>query len=142
MTFFKREAESVDWLRGVDFFDGFTDDELQRVLALSSELEASSGTILIDQGDAGAECFVVVAGAVAVYIGGDYVTSVSAGSMVDETALIEHRPRNASVVVTSDAKLLRFDAVQFRRLLEEMPKASERVMTMLQRRLSGAPPQS
>lgn len=139
MTFFKREAESVDWLTGVDFFSGFSPDELRRVVNLSSEVEAPSGTIIIDQGDAGSECFVVVDGCVAVYIGGEYVTSVYAGSMVGETALIDHRPRNATVVVSEDAKLLRFQARQFRQLLDEMPKASERVMTLLHTRLAGQP---
>ncbi len=137
MSFFKREHDSVDWLTKVDFFSGFEPRELQRVLSLSSEVEAPAGTILIDQGDAGTHCFVVVDGSVAIYIGGEYVTSVAAGSMVGEMSLIDHRPRNASVVVEEDAKLLRFQAPQFRQLLDEMPKASERVMTLLHKRLAG-----
>ncbi|NLA37348.1 MAG: cyclic nucleotide-binding domain-containing protein [Actinobacteria bacterium] len=127
----------MDWLTKVDFFSGFEPRELQRVLSLSSEVEAPAGTILIDQGDAGTHCFVVVDGSVAIYIGGEYVTSVAAGSMVGEMSLIDHRPRNASVVVEEDAKLLRFQAPQFRQLLDEMPKASERVMTLLHKRLAG-----
>lgn len=136
MSFFKREHDSVDWLTKVDFFSGFEPRELQRVLALSTEVEAPAGTILIDQGDPGTHCFVVVDGSVAIYIGGEYVTSVAAGSMVGEMSLIDHRPRNASVVVEADAKLLRFAAPQFRQLLDEMPKASERVMTLLHNRLA------
>ncbi len=50
-------------------------------------------------------------------------------------ALIDHRPRTASVVAISDMRLLRFNSRQFRQLLTEMPKAEERVMTMLTERL-------
>lgn len=136
MSIFKKDHEPVDWLANVDFFSGFDQRELQRVAALSSEVEVDEGTILIDQGDAGTHCYVVVEGSVAIYIGGEYVTSVNAGSMVGETALVDHRPRNATVVAETHAKLLRFDAPQFRRLLDEMPKASERVMALLQTRLT------
>ena len=50
-------------------------------------------------------------------------------------ALIDHRPRTASVVATSDMRLLRFNSRQFRQLLTEMPKAEERVMMTLTERL-------
>ena len=55
--------------------------------------------------------------------------------MVGETALVDHRPRNASVIGDTELKLLRFNAKQFRQLLDEMPKASERVMTLLHDRM-------
>jgi CRP-like cAMP-binding protein len=51
--------------------------------------------------------------------------------MIGEMALIGHRPRTASVVAETDMKLLRFDAPQFRKLLSEMPKAEERVTSLL-----------
>ena len=60
---------------------------------------------------------------------------LSAGDMVGEMALIDHRPRTASVVATSDMRLLRFNSRQFRQLLTEMPKAEERVMMTLTERL-------
>jgi CRP-like cAMP-binding protein len=55
--------------------------------------------------------------------------------MVGEMALVDHRPRTASVFAETDMRLLRFDARHFRQLLDEMPKASERVMRMLHERL-------
>jgi CRP-like cAMP-binding protein len=74
-----------------------------------------------------------------VFIGGEYVTSVPAGSMIGEMALVDHRPRVATVVANEEMKLLRFDARHFRQLLDEMPKASERVMTLLHDRMVGPP---
>jgi CRP/FNR family cyclic AMP-dependent transcriptional regulator len=55
--------------------------------------------------------------------------------MVGEMALIDHRPRTATVRATTDMRLLAFDATRFRRLLDEMPKAQVRVMEQLVERL-------
>ena len=88
------------------------------------------------QGDAGADCFVIVEGTAGVFINGEFVTSLSSGTMVGEMALVDHRPRTATVMAETEMKMLRFHARQFRRLLDEMPKASERVMTLLHDRLT------
>ena len=139
MPFWKRDSESVDWLANVAFFEGFDHDHLRRVAALSSEVESPAGTVLIDQGDAGVDCFVIVEGSASVYMNGEFVAAVSEGTMVGETALVDHRPRNATVIADTDCKLLRFNARQFRQLLDEMPKASERVMTLLHDRMRREP---
>ena len=135
MAFWKKEVESADWLAGVAFFSGFDPAELARVAALGDEVEAKAGAVLVDQGDAGTDCFVIVDGRSSVFKNGEYITESGPGTMVGEMALVDHRPRSATVVAETDMKLLRFHAPQFRTLLEEMPKASERVMTLLHDRL-------
>ena len=62
MPFWKRDSESVDWLANVAFFEGFDHEHLRRVAALSSEVESPAGSVIIDQGDAGVDCFVIVEG--------------------------------------------------------------------------------
>jgi CRP-like cAMP-binding protein len=135
MAFWKRPDEGADWLAGVAFFEGFSSQDLQRVAALSTEVEAPAGTVLIDQGDTGVECFVIVEGRASVYIANAHVATLGPGSMVGEMALVDHRPRSASVIAETDMRLLRFDSRHFRRLLAEMPKAEERVMALLTARL-------
>lgn len=125
----------VAWLSSVPFFEGFSDDELHRVVSLSEQVQAPPGTVLMDQGDPGTECFVIVSGEAGVYVRGEHVASSGPGSMIGEMALIDHRPRTATVVADSDMALLRFRTAAFRTLLDEMPKASERVMTVLRGRL-------
>ena len=56
--------------------------------------------------------------------------------MLGEMALVDHRPRSATVVGDTDLDLLRFDSTAFGKVLEEMPKASERVMTLLRTRMT------
>ena len=136
MSFFhKPGTASADYLSGVAFFEGFSDDELKRVAALSSQREVAAGSTVIDQGDAGLECFVIVEGTVSVYVASEHIATLQAGSMMGEMALVDHRPRSASVVADGPVKLLSFDAPHFKKLLEEMPKASERVMNLLTARM-------
>jgi CRP-like cAMP-binding protein len=135
MGFWHRPDDGAEWLSGVAFFEGFTPHELQRVAALSTEVEAESGTVLIDQGDTGLDCFVIVDGSATVYIGNEPVATLGAGSMIGEMALVDHRPRSASVIADTQLRLLRFDSRRFRQLLAEMPKAEERVMALLTARL-------
>ena len=135
MSFWKKPVESADYLSSVAFFEGFTSDELARVASLSGELTVGSGAVVIDQGDTGVDCYVIVEGSASVRVRDEEVATLSAGDMVGEMALIDHRPRTASVVAISDMRLLRFNSRQFRQLLTEMPKAEERVMTTLTERL-------
>jgi len=130
-----RSADRAGLLAGVPFFEGFTEDDLRRVVELSNEETAPAGTVLVDQGDPGTHCYVVLEGTASVYVRGEHVASISPGSMIGEMALVDHRPRTATVVADTDLRLLRFDSKHFRQLLDEMPKASERVMTLLRARL-------
>lgn len=131
----KKAVDGAEKLRGVAFFDGFSDDELQRVAELADDVEAESGAMLVDQGRVGQECFVILEGQAGVYASGEHIATVGPGMMVGEMALVEHRPRNATVVAETPMRLLAFDTRHFKQLLEEMPKAHDRVMEVLAARL-------
>jgi CRP/FNR family transcriptional regulator, cyclic AMP receptor protein len=125
----------VDWLSNVSFFEGLDRHELERVAALANRVEAEPGAELTDQGRYGDVCYVIVEGVANVYMNAEYVTSLGAGSMVGEMALLEHRPRAASVVAESPMVLASFGTKEFQTLLEELPKTKERVYTVLGERL-------
>jgi CRP/FNR family transcriptional regulator, cyclic AMP receptor protein len=131
----KKVENGAEKLRGVTFFDGFSDDELHRVAELADDVEAESGALLVDQGRVGQECYVILDGQAGVYANGEHIATVGPGMMVGEMALVEHRPRNASVVAETPMHLLAFDTRHFKQLLTEMPKAHDRVMEMLAARL-------
>lgn len=130
-----RPIDGATRIRGLSFFDGFSDDDLARVAELAEEVELAAGECFIDQGRVGQECFVVEEGDVGIYVGDDHIVTLGPGSMVGEMALVDRRPRTASVVSETDVKLLVFDTKAFRKLLSEMPKAEERVLTLLAARI-------
>ncbi|MEL7155119.1 MAG: cyclic nucleotide-binding domain-containing protein [Actinomycetota bacterium] len=123
------------WLATVAFFDGFSDSELSKVAAMGERVDVTAGTELIDQGRVGDECYVIVEGSAGIHMGGEYITSVGSGSMVGEMALVEFRPRNATVTAESDMTLVRFGITDFRKLLAKSPTTHDRVMQLLNERL-------
>lgn len=128
-------SDAARRLAEVAFFQGFSDDELRRVAELAEELDAEAGAELTDQGRPGQEAYVILEGRAGVYIGGTEKAVVGPGELIGEMALIDHRPRVATVRALTPMKLLAFDAQRFRRLLDEMPKAQVKVMELLVERL-------
>jgi CRP-like cAMP-binding protein len=135
VAFWQKHSGSAEYLAGLSFFEGFSPEELRRVAALGREVEFPAGTVMIDQGSVGQECYVIVAGSASVNIAGEHIATLDAGSLAGEMALVDHRPRRATVVASTALNALSFDTKAFRTLLDEMPKASDRVMRMLYARL-------
>lgn len=122
-------------LRQVALFAGLSDDELDGVARLAKRREIAAGEVLIDQGRVGDSFYLISEGRALVYIGEQYVTSVGPTSAVGEAALIEHRPRNASVVAESDMVVAEFGVDEFNRMLEWYPTTRLRILELLNARL-------
>jgi len=135
MTLRRKPDERVEVLSGVPFFTCFDREDLRRVVEMSDEVQLPAGAVVVDQGDPGTDCYAIVEGTASVYVRGEYVASSGPGSMVGEMALVDHRPRTATVVADTPLDLLRFDSHAFRTLLDEMPKASEHILSELRTRL-------
>jgi CRP/FNR family cyclic AMP-dependent transcriptional regulator len=131
----KKAKEAAERLRDVAFFDGFTEHDLVRVATLADEIEAEQGAELTDQGRPGLECYVILDGRASVLFAGEHVATLEKGSMVGEMALIDHRPRSATVVAETPMTLLAFDTKAFSKMLDEMPAARQKVMAILNDRL-------
>ena len=125
---------TVDDLRQIALFARMSEAELERFAALGEEVDAESGAVLIDQGDVGVECFLVLEGEAGVFAGGQHVASIGAGTVVGEMALIGHKPRNASVVAQTPMRLLAFNITSFKKLLEEMPRTQKYIHELLESR--------
>lgn len=127
--------DDIGWLAAIPLFEGMTEAELGRLGRLGARVEAAPGEILVDQGDPGTYCYAIAEGTAGVFVSGELVATVGPGSTIGEMALIDHRPRTATVVASDPMVLLRFDTRSFKALLEDMPKAAERIHVILASRL-------
>lgn len=125
---------TIDDLRHLALFAKLDNADLHRVAELGEPVEAEAGAHLVEQGDVGTECFLVLEGEAGVFSGDDHVATIGPGSIVGEMALIGHRPRNASVVAQTPMRLLAFDIAAFNRLLDDMPQAKQFVYDTLEAR--------
>lgn len=117
-------------LSKLEFFEGFSSKDLERVRAMAEEVEAEAGAVLMEQGDVGQEMFVICSGQASVIVGGNRVATVGPGTTLGEMALLELRPRSATVKAQTDLELLSFDNKRFHKLLETMPEAAQRIAAL------------
>lgn len=137
MPFHKGDVSAtVDDLRHIALFASMSNADLAKLAKLGEHVDAVEGAVLMDQGDVGVECFLILEGEAGVVINGERVVTVGPGSIVGEMALVGHRPRNASVIAQTAMRLLSFDIAAFKQLLETMPQARDHIYVLLRERAS------
>ncbi len=102
--------DTVELLKGVDMFEGLTEQELRRVGAICREAKYAKGQIVTSQGEEGDEMFIVRDGLVEVTVseageGPRTVVNLGTGQVVGEMALVDRGPRSATVRCVTDATL-------------------------------------
>lgn len=133
--FHKDDRVDPDLLGQVSFFRDFDPAGLEEAAKLGHRRDIEAGTIFVEQGRYGLACYVVVSGRADVYIGGEWVADISPGAVVGEMALIEHRPRNATVVAAEDMVLVEFGIEEFKKFLSAHPSVEAQVVATLNRRI-------
>ncbi len=108
-------------LAQLSFFEGFDTATLEKVAATGEVVEAEAGAVITEQGAVGQEAYVVVAGDVQVIVSGQEVATVGPGSVLGEMALLDLRPRSATLKAATAVELLCFDSKRFREIIDEMP---------------------
>ncbi len=125
----------LELLRHTPLFAGFTDGELSDVAKLATREDFAPGETIIEQGRYGDACFVISDGQASVYLNDVYATTVREYTAVGEMAILERRPRNATVVAETDVVAARFQVDDFRKVLAKYPTAELRVQELLTNRL-------
>lgn len=132
MPFHKGDVEAtVDDLRHIGLFARMSNSDLTKLAKLGEPVDAVAGAVLMDQGDVGVECFLVLEGEAGVVASGEHRATIGPGSIVGEMALVGHKPRNASVIAQTAMRLLSFDIGSFKRLLDDMPLARDYIYKLL-----------
>ena len=116
-------------------FSSLSQKDLGRIAKASNEVTLDEGQIMVDQGDAGRDAYVIIEGTATVKRNGRKVGTVGPGEAIGEMALIDHGPRTATV--TADGKLtaLVLTAREFGGVLEEVPAVAHKVMAQLATRV-------
>jgi CRP/FNR family transcriptional regulator, cyclic AMP receptor protein len=125
-----------DQLAAVPLFEGLSRNQLRRISSLMTRIDRPSGKVLITEGQPGCEFFIVLEGEVEVRQGDRVIATRRAGEYVGEIALLDRRPRTATVVATMPVSVEVLNQREFVSLLAQAPELSEHILATMAQRLA------
>jgi CRP-like cAMP-binding protein len=131
-----RPGLSDDRLARVPLFKGLSKGQLAEISGLMTCVEISAGTVPARQGEIGREFVILLEGEVEVARDGRVVAVRGPGEYLGEMALLDDRPRTATVTAKTDATVEVLNRAEFVSLLAEAPELSSRIMATVARRLA------
>lgn len=93
------------------------------------------GEVIFNEGDSADDMFVVVEGEVEITKNGQVIDTAEPGDAVGELALINERPRSATVTAATEGRLARISKARFETLVAENPFFALDVMEQMADRL-------
>jgi CRP-like cAMP-binding protein len=125
-------------LKSIWLFSSCTGSELRKIRGSFDEVEVPAGKVLVEQGRIGMEFFLIVDGSAAVTRSGKKVATLGPGAHFGELALLDRRPRSASVTSETDMDVLVLSQRQFNTLLAAVPTIARKMLAALADRLREA----
>src|SRR6266511_283989 len=131
-----RHAWIDEQLAQVPLFEGLSKKQLRRISSLMTRIDRPAGQILTTEGQRGYEFCIVLEGDVEVRQGDRVIATRRPGVYVGEIALLDKRPRAATVVAMNTVSVEVLSRREFVSLLAEVPELSEQIMATMARRLA------
>ena len=125
-------------LKSIWLFSSCTGSELRKIRSSLDELEVPKGKVLVEEGRIGLEFFLIVEGKASVIRNGRKVATLGPGGYFGELALLDRRPRSASVVSETDMDVLVLSQRQFNGLLQSVPTIGRKLLAAMANRLREA----
>ena len=125
--------ELLKFLRTTPPFLSLSPVDLAEVIHLKSLVSAGEGVPIFEAGDPGDAWYLLYTGELEVITASSEKTArtLEPGSIFGELALLDGGPRTASVRASTEAVLLRFDTLEFHRLLDSGSPAAAKLLRAL-----------
>lgn len=122
-------------LKSVPLFDSLSKKELELVLRQADHLRFPPRQTVVREGTTGEEVWMVIEGELSVHRGGEEVARLTPGDYFGELAVIDARPRDASIIAETPVELLVIGRRRFWSLIEGSPTLLRKLLVDLARRL-------
>jgi CRP-like cAMP-binding protein len=127
-----------DLLRNVGLFSTLDEKDLQSLADEFSERRFAVGDKVALEGEGGLMFFVVEDGELSVEVHGQEVSAIGPGGSFGEIALIDRRPRTATVTAKTDVKAYGLPVFVFRPFVEARPQVAWKLLEAMADRLAVA----
>jgi len=144
----RESMKSVNWqdfLRSHPIFSSLNEEEIANLLRdeVSQERAYPQGSVILRGGDDGDSVFLISSGSVEITLGGTQgpvfpLAILQAGELFGEIAVLERRPRSATVLAKEDCLLLEVAGEEIRKLLAAHLEIQVKMYTIIRDRLKEA----
>lgn len=136
MTFLHHDAK-LDRLKAIPLFANATSAGLEHLLMAADEISVPPDSVLIHQGHAHHEGYVIVSGTVGIAVNGEQVAEIGEGEIVGELGLFGQRPASATVTALTTLNALVIPYNRFDQILDDNPSMAKTMAIKLAARLHG-----
>jgi CRP/FNR family transcriptional regulator len=123
-------------LRNVRLFSELDERDLESLAEEFNERRFSAGDKVALEGEGGLMFFVVEDGELSVEVQGEAVSTLGPGSSFGEIALIDRRPRTATVSAVTDVRAYGLPVFVFRPFVEARPAVAWKMLESMADRLA------
>lgn len=131
---------SADALREIPLFKACSDRSIEIISGIARDETFPEGAVLVREGEPGDSLIVIKRGSATVDQGGSTIRRLGPGDFLGEIALIDGRPRTATVTAAEPVDVLVIDRTGFARLMDEFPVIRFDLVTALTDRLRSRGP--
>ncbi|HEY7195667.1 MAG TPA: cyclic nucleotide-binding domain-containing protein [Gaiellaceae bacterium] len=135
MALFSHDTKA-EALGRTPLFAGLRKKDLSSLARLTEDMEVGDGKVLCREGELGREFFVIVEGDASVAKDGSEIGTLSGGDFFGEIALVENRPRTATVTAKGELRFFVLTSQAFWGLLDNQPEVAREVLLVLARRVA------
>ena len=124
-------------MAAVPLFSGLRQRHLRKILKASTVDEYDPGTLIVREGAHGQTLFVILEGSATVTRGAKTLARLSPGDFFGELAVIDDRPRTATVTAETPVRCLVLYRDELRDVLENEASAAWAVLVKMASRFRG-----
>lgn len=125
-------------LSDIWLFSACSASQLRTIRRAIDEITVEAGTVLVEEGTIGREFFFILEGSASVRRKGRRIAVLGPGRYFGELALLDRKPRSATVVSETDMTLLVLEQRSFNGLLDAMPALAHKLLVAMSQRLRDA----
>jgi CRP/FNR family transcriptional regulator, cyclic AMP receptor protein len=125
----------VALLRGVPLFAGLSTRHLRHLASHAEEVRYGANRVIVRQGARGDSFFVIAEGEATVRQGTRKIGTLGPGDFFGEMALLDGRPRSASVTADTPLVTVRLTRAAFTKALDANPALARAIMAELAARI-------
>lgn len=129
-------SRQLDALREIELFRALTMAELVKIFHLFGRRSVAAGEAPIREGEHGQHLFVIVEGRFEVMRKGQSIAMLGHGAHFGEMALLNHRPRSATVIAVEPSRLLSLDRAALDALMAREPVVAAKFLSKFAQTLS------